>query len=305
MRRIFSRGLMALGLAVFFVSCGDTPSSVSKESIESYTSGSINIAADESFKPVIVQEAKVFDSSYPEAKLNINYLPENECLTQLFEGKVQMAFATRPLTAEEKKICEGNNIYTKDMVIAKDGIVVMVNNKSQDTKMTVGMVQSILTGKFVRKYNVVLDNQSGSIARYVNDSILRGEKVSEQVFAAKNSEEVIKYVSENENAIGFIGMTHAFDPTSSEGYGTFRKDVTVVAIQNDTLNKFILPYQASIAFREYPFVRRMYFIARIESNLASGFANFLTSEPGQMIINKARMLPLTVPLEFREAEIKP
>ena len=305
MRRTFLTGFMALGLCVGITSCGDTPSSVSKSSIESYTSGSIDIAADESFKPVIVQEAKVFDSSYPEAKLNISYLPENECLTQLFEGKVQMVFATRPLTKDEIKICESNNIFTKDMVIAKDGIVVVVNNKSQDNKMTVGMVQSILTGKFARKYNVVLDNQNGSIARFISDSVLRGEKLSEQVFAVKNSEEVIKYVSEHENAIGFVGMTHAFDPQANEGYGTFRKDVQVVSIHNDSLNKFILPYQASIAFREYPFVRRLYFITRIESNLASGFANFLTAEPGQLIINKARMLPLTVPLEFRDAEIKP
>lgn len=305
MKRIFLTGFAAIGLVSFSSSCGDTPSSVSRSSIQSYTSGSIDIAADESFKPVIVQEAKVFDSSYPEAVLNVKYLPENECLTQLFEGKVQMVFATRPLTKEERQACESNNIYTKDMVIAKDGIVVVVNNKSQDTKMTVGMVQSILTGKFARKYNVVLDNQSGSIARYVTDSILKGEKLSEQVFAVKNSDEVIKYVSEHENAIGFVGMTHAFDPGANEGYGTFRKDVTVVAVQNDSLNKFFLPYQSTIAFREYPFVRRLYFIARIESNLASGFANFLTSEPGQLIINKARMLPLAVPLEFREAEIKP
>lgn len=306
MKKYILSGVLALAAgSLFFSSCGDTPSSVDKKSIESYTSGSIVIAADESFKPVITQEVKVFDSSYPEAKLNVSYLPENDCFKQLFEGKTQMVLVTRPLTAEEKKACEANNIYTKDLAIARDGIVILVNNKSQDSLMTVGMVQNILTGKFARKFKVVFDNQGGSIARFVNDSILKGEKLSEQVFAANNSEEVIKYVSENEDAIGFVGMTHAFDPNSDVGYGSFRTEVKVVSIKNDSLDKFILPYQGSIALRDYPFHRKLYFISRIESNLASGFANFLTSEPGQLIINKSRMVPLAVQLIIRDVEIKP
>lgn len=305
MKKYILSGALALASSLFLNSCGDTPSSVDQKSIDSYTSGSIAIAADESFKPVITQEVNVFDSSYPQATLNVAYLPEADCFKQLFEGKTQMIMVTRALTAEEKKACEANNIYTKDLAIARDGIVILVNNKSQDSLMTVGMVENILTGKFARKFKVVFDNQNGSIARFVSDSILKGAKLSEQVFAAQNSEEVIKYVSENADAIGFVGMTHAFDPTSTLGYGSFRKEVKVVSVKNDSLDRFILPYQGSIALRDYPFHRKLYFISRIESNLASGFANFLTSEPGQLIINKARMVPLAVQLTIRDVEIKP
>jgi phosphate transport system substrate-binding protein len=298
-------GFFTIGIALLMSSCGDTPSSVSKERIESYTSGSINIAADESFKPVMVQQVNVFDSSYPDAKLNVTYLSENECLQTLFDGKSSMVFVTRGLTESEKKACEQNNIYTKELALAKDGIVILVNNKSQDSRMTVGMVQAILNGEFARKYKVVLDNQNGSVARYITDSILGGKPFSEQVFAVKNSEEVIDYVSKNEDAIGFVGMTNAFDPNSNVGYGSFRKEVQVVSIKNDSLDKFVLPYQASIALGDYPFIRRLYFISRLESNLAAGFANFLTSTPGQKIIDKARMVPLATQLYIQEVEIKP
>lgn len=305
MKRIFFKGLLALGAGLFFTACGGSSSSVNADRVQSYTAGTLSIAADESFKPVIAQEVKVFDSSYPEASLSVNYFAERDCLQKLLDGEVQMAFTSRPLTAEEKRLCKEREIFTKELAIAKDGIVILVNNKSQDFKMTTGMVEAILKGEFARKYNVVIDNQNGSIARFIKDSILRGAPISGSLYAANNSEEVIKYVAENENALGFVGMTHAFDPTAQEGYGTFRKEVTVVSLHNDSLNKFVLPYQATIALNEYPYVRRLYFIARIESGLASGFANFLTSEPGQLIINKSRMLPLNVPLEIREAEIKP
>ena len=246
MKKYILVGAVTLGIIGGMSSCSDSPSSVDKKSIESYTSGKVAISADESFQPVIEQEVKVFDSSYPNAVLNVAYLPENEVFKNLFEGKIQMAFTTRQLSAEEKKINEKNNIFTKEMAVAKDAIVVIVNNESEDKKMTVGIVQSILTGKFIRKYKVVLDNKGGSIARYVNDSILGGQALSDQVYAVNNSDEVVKYVSEHKDAIGFIGMTHAFDATADSGYGTFKKEVSVVSIKNDSLQKAIAPIKTPV-----------------------------------------------------------
>lgn len=270
-----------------------------------YTSGKMALAVDESFKPVMIQEVKIFDSSYPNAKIDTVFLPEAEVIQQLFAGKAQMIITTRDLTAEEKKKLEAKEIYVRSMAFAKDGIAVIVNNDSEDKKMTTGMVSNIIQGNFTRKYKVILDNKNGSIARYISEELLNGGEMPNDVFAVNNSDEVIDYVSKNKDAIGFVGMTHTFDPNSDVGYGSFKKGITVVSIDNDSLNKFVLPYQGPIALGEYPYIRRIYFISRIESNLASGFANFLTSEQGQLIIHKAKLVPLTVPLEIRDVEIKP
>ncbi|HTO15318.1 MAG TPA: substrate-binding domain-containing protein [Edaphocola sp.] len=302
-KRIFNYiSLCSLSL---LIACNGSNSSVSKESMAAYTSGKMALAVDESFKPVMIQEVKIFDSSYPNAKIDTVFLPEAEVIQQLFAGKAQMIITTRDLTAEEKKKLEAKEIYVRSMAFAKDGIAVIVNNDSEDKKMTTGMVSNIIQGNFTRKYKVILDNKNGSIARYISEELLNGGEMPNDVFAVNNSDEVIDYVSKNKDAIGFVGMTHTFDPNSDVGYGSFKKGITVVSIDNDSLNKFVLPYQGPIALGEYPYIRRIYFISRIESNLASGFANFLTSEQGQLIIHKAKLVPLTVPLEIRDVEIKP
>jgi phosphate transport system substrate-binding protein len=307
MKKYVLFSLFGIGAAMLWASCGGNtqPAATTSKSTDTRTSGSINIAVDESYKPVITQEVNVFDSSYPNAKINPSYLPESECFAQLFSGKVQMIMTTRELSPEEIKSCESRNIYTRSVAIAQDAIVIVGHKGTQDSLMTVGQLKAILTGGFARKYTVVVDNKNGSIARYITDVLIPGQKLSAQLFAANNSEEVIQYVAKTPDAIGLIGMSHAFDPESNVGYGTFRSDVKVVSLQNDTLQRFIKPYQASVALKEYPMVRKLYFIVRQDSELGAGFANFLTSEPGQMIIGKAMMQPLQVQLIIREAEIKP
>lgn len=41
--------------------------------------GSVNVSADESFKPVIDEMVQVYESHYPGAKINVHYKTEAEC----------------------------------------------------------------------------------------------------------------------------------------------------------------------------------------------------------------------------------
>src|SRR5579864_2722451 len=69
---------------------------------ETPTSGSINISVDESFKPVIDSEIKVFESSFPDAKINVQYKPEAACFRDLSrKDSTRMIIVTRELSAQE------------------------------------------------------------------------------------------------------------------------------------------------------------------------------------------------------------
>jgi len=273
--------------------------------IESTTSGEITVAMDESLKPVLDQELNVFDSSFPEIKIHRQYLSESACFDRLFKDSARLIMVTRDLTKEEKRISTANGIITRSLAVAEDAIAIIVNTGSQDSLMTVGQLKSILTGKFAREYTIVFDNPNSGIVNYVSDSLIPGEKLSSKTYAVENNEAVIKYVSENKNALGILGVSHVYDPEDNSGAGVFRKNIKVVSFRNDSTGVFYQPYQAYIAFREYPFTRSIYFISRENwPGPASGFANFLSSERGQLIFNKARLLPLRVQLTIREAAIK-
>src|SRR5688572_11915338 len=65
-------------------------------------SGRINVSADESFKPVIDEQVQVFESWYPEAKINVQYKPEAQTLKDIENDSIRMIITTRAFTEQEE-----------------------------------------------------------------------------------------------------------------------------------------------------------------------------------------------------------
>src|SRR5580704_12951231 len=82
-------------------SCG----SGAKGPTETPTYGTINISVDESFKPVIDSQIKVFESSFPDIKIIPHYKPEAECFRDLARqgDSTRMIIVTRGLSLDEEK----------------------------------------------------------------------------------------------------------------------------------------------------------------------------------------------------------
>ncbi len=290
--------LMCVSAVMF--SCEDAP-----KNTDTLGKGTIDISVDETYQPVIDEQMKVFDSSYPDAHINIHYKPEAECFKDYFENKARIILVTRPLNKAEKDECEQKKIYTTSMAIARDAVAVIVNNSAGDSLMDKGVLKGILTGVYKTKYTVVFDDQSSSTVRYVMDSLLKGDKLGSNVFAAKGNKEVVDYVAKNPNAIGFVGLGYVSDKNDPNNTGSFTNIVKVVAIKNDSTGEFMLPYLAYLALKTYPLYRNLYYINRESTpGLGTGFANFLAEQRGQLVFKYAHMFPLRSEMILRDVQIK-
>ena len=197
------------------------------------------------------------------------------------------------LTKEEKEVCAQRKIFPTSEALAGDGMAVIVNNESKDTILDINGLKGILTGVYNKKYTVVFDNQASSTVRYITDSLLKGQKLGANVFAAKGSKEVIDYVSKNPDAIGFVGMGFVYASEDTSASGTFINNVKVVAIQNEKDREFYKPYQAYVALKSYPLTRKLFYIsAESYHGLGTGFANFLGSYRGQLVFLHSHFFPL-------------
>jgi len=306
-RKYITAAFALAALTFTLSSCGGDEPAKDQPS-ETTTSGKINIAVDESYQPVIEQQVNVFDSSYPEATVTAAYKSEKQCFQDLYSGAARLIIVSRDLNAAEKKVYEHNQVKIKSLSVATDAIAVIVNHKSIDSIMTVGQLRQILLGKFAREYTIVFDDAQSGTVRYMLDSLIPGQKLSSKTYSIKNTDSLLDYVAKNEKAIGFMSVSQVYDETSTKPEGEFKKGVAVVAMKDEndtTVTDFYQPYQAYIAFKQYPLRRDMFFITRDAWNgLATGFANFLTREEGQLIFKKARLVPLRVALQIRPAEIK-
>lgn len=272
-------------------SCGG---GISEDSPDRYDRGTIYVSADESFKNVIDSHVKVYESSYPEAKIFVDYKPEAECLKDFAVDSVRLIIATRSFSENEKAFMEDSmNVIPSSAVIAYDAIAVIVNKESPDSLFTMEELKQILQGGFKRNLIPVFDGLNAtSTIRFIIDSILNGAALTSKAEAAKNSEEVIDYVSRTPDAVGFLGVNWIGNKEDTTQM-SFLTKVTLASLEStDKPGAFVKPVQANIYTRRYPMVRDLvYTLKEKHTGLAHGFANFLRGERGQLIFKRAYLVP--------------
>jgi phosphate transport system substrate-binding protein len=275
---------------------------------ETLSSGTIHISVDESFKPVIDSQIRVFTAEYPNANIITHYKPEAECLKDLNNDSIRMVIVTRGLSEEEVNFFRGTLGYApKFGKIASDAIAVVVNNNAKDSLFSVSDIKGMLNGTSFYKYRLVMDgNQATSTVRFMLDSVLRGEKLSANVQAAASSEGVVDYVSKNPEAIGFVGVSWIGNKEDSSQL-SFLTKVRIANIQcrGCESEAYVKPYQANIVLKRYPLVRGLYYILKENyAGLGSGFSNFLTLERGQLIFKRAYLAPSRMALQVRQVNME-
>ena len=304
MKRGRQFGLLFLVLAVSFAACRQAPKD---GRTDTYTSGTVAIAADESFQPIVEEEIFVFESLYPLADLVPHYVTEVEAVNLLLKDSLRLAITSRRLTPEELYSFNSRKFFPQQIKIATDGLALISNLSNPDTLISVSAIRDILTGTKTRWKDIypnsrqgdiqlVFDNKNSSTVRFAIDSICHGKELAGNVSALKTNKEVINFVAKTPGAIGIVGVNWLSDRNDSTGL-SFNKEVHVMSVSHSTqptvLNSF-KPYQYYLYNGDYPLARDLYVLVNDPRNgLCWGFSGFLTSYRGQLIIQKSGLLPAT------------
>jgi phosphate transport system substrate-binding protein len=289
---------------LIFSGCGDGK----RIPVETPTSGIIHISVDESFKPVIDSELKVFENSFPDARIEVDYKPEAACLRDLVKDSTRMIIITRGLSLNEEAFYKDSlQKPAFSGILAYDAVALIVNNHSRDTLITMDEVRSLLEGKDKKNRHAVMDGVSEtSIVRYAMDSILKGAPLGKDVTAAKSSPQVIDYTSSNDHAVGFIGISWIGDQEDSMQL-SFLQKVKVLAVKCDSCPEkpFVEPYQADIYLKRYPMIRGLYYILKENySGIGNNFVNFLQNERGQLIFRRSYLVPARMSFNVRDVQLQ-
>jgi len=261
-------------------------------------SGHVVIDADESFKPIIDEEAFVFKGIYTDAKPEFKYRTENQVLRSFLNDSVRVAILARELDTAETNVIKRRNLSVETVPVAYDAVVLIVNKASNDTLITVNDIKNMLAGKTKTDKNIVFDNPNSSLVRYLKQFTGNKELAQKNIYALKSNKEVLTYVSKHENAIGIIGFSWLNDPDPD--YADAVNNVKIVNVRDENSKSFAKDYfkpsQTTLALKQYPLSRRLYIInstGRI--GLGRGFQDFMASERGQRIILKSGLLPDSLP----------
>ncbi len=303
--------------ASLFSSCGQQKKKDGRT--DTYSSGAISFASDESFSPVIEEERELFESIYRDAKLKPIYTSESEAIQMLLDKKVCMAITSRDFKPAELEKLKAEKQFPRTIRFAYDGLALIENKQNTDSCISVKDIKRILSGEVTNwnqiypnskngKITVVFDNPKSSTVHFAEDSILGGKPISSpNVMAVKKVEDVIKYVEDNKGAIGILGSNWLNDKRDSTNL-TFRKGIRPMAVTNldvaNTQNSY-KPYQYYFYNASYPLVRTLYILLNdTHMGLPTGFSNFIISQDkGQLIVLKAGLLPAYGNLTVRKVHV--
>lgn len=302
--------------ATVFTSCNGSKNK--SDRTDTYSSGAISFASDESFSPIIEEEREVFQFTYSQASVTPHYTNEGDAIDSLLKEKTWLAITARDFKPEELQSLRDRNFLPRSIKLAYDGLALIVNKENQDTCLSVKDFARILRGEVTQWSQlypgskrgdivVVFDNKRSSTVHFVEDSILLGKPITNPNAVATNkTAEVIDYVEKTPGAIGIIGSNWLNDKRDSTNL-TFNKKINVMSVSRKDkatpLNSW-KPYQYYIFNGNYPMVRTIYALLNDPlKGLPWGFAQFIASPKGQQIILKSGLLPVNGNITIRDVNV--
>jgi len=286
------------------IACNTTKEKTNTDTLQS---GTIHISVDESFKPVIEQQIKVFQSSYPEANIIASYKSEADCFRDLQKDSTRMIIVARGLKEQEADFYKNQIDYIpRENLVAYDAVAIIVNINAKDSLYTLQQLKDILSGKI--NIPVIMDgNNATSTVRFLQDSVLYGLPFGKNVKAASNSNGVIDAVINTTNTIGFVGLSwvgNSDEPSQVQLYKKI-KLAMVECVKCNEQGVFAKPSQSTIMYGQYTLARPLFYILKeYMEGLGTGFKNFMSSERGQLIFRRAFLAPAKMNFQKRSTVIQ-
>jgi phosphate transport system substrate-binding protein len=292
-------------LVVILVLSSCSGSSDSK--VDNPRRGTVTLAADESFKPLVDALTSAYEGIYPETHFNINYKPEQKTVLQLLQDSARIVFTTRKLTDKESDIIKNQKGVVQYQHIAIDGLAVIVSKANTDSLMTLPELESIFAGRITDWSQLPGSNQTGPITlvfddanasnlNFVRDKFKIKDVGKLRLIASGSNEEVISDVKKNPLYMGFIGVNWISDGHSllseelSKGLNVFGISKTG---SPTGISDYYQPFQKGLEFRNYPLSRDVFIISREGyGGLGGGLMTYIARDVGGLIIQKMGLIPM-------------
>lgn len=251
------------------------------------TENSIMVKGSDTVLPLAQAEAEVFMSEYPDKYISIIGGGSGVGIAALIDGEVDIAMASRAMKASEIENANNNGVDPIEHTIAWDGISVVVNPDNPVSDLTYEQIKAIYVGE-VSNWNEVggedreivalsRDSSSGTY-EYFKDEVLDGEEYRPDALINPSTGAVIQSVSQNEGAIGYVGVAYL--------------DGTTKALSVDAGEGAVSPTAENILSGDYPLSRPLYFYTNGEpTGLALEFLEFISSETGIETITDVGYFP--------------
>ncbi len=123
MKTLIKLSVLTATMVFIVISCKNQPGKSTKETL----SGTINIDGSSTVYPLSEAVAEEFRAGYPDVNVTIGSSGTGAGFKKFARGETDISDASRPIKESEMQSCRENNITYEELMVALDGISIMVN----------------------------------------------------------------------------------------------------------------------------------------------------------------------------------
>jgi phosphate transport system substrate-binding protein len=238
----------------------------------------ITIKGSTTVLPIAQVAAEEFMDKNPGIKISVQGGGSGVGIASLLDKTTDIADSSRKIKGEEIEKAKAAGVNPNEIVIALDGIAVIVHPVNKVGALTKGQIKDIYTGKVsnwkelggadAKIVAVSRDTSSGTYEAFETLAINK-EKVRPDALTTASNQAVAQTVAQTPGAIGYVG----------HGYLTAKvKDVTVDGIKCT---------KQTIQSGKYPLARELYMYTNGKpSGNTAKFIDFVLSKEGQKLVEE-------------------
>jgi len=239
--------------------------------------------------------AERYMSENPEVRISVTGGGSGTGIASLINGTVQIANASREMSAEEIAEAKKNGISPVKFTVALDAIAVVANPNNSVEGLTLQQLSDIYTGKITRWSQVggqdgpvVLlsrESNSGTYVYFLEQVVRLGNAKSKALFSPEtllmpSSQGIGTEVQQNPHAIGYDGL----------GYVT--SEQKMIAVARTAAGPYVLPSARTVLNKSYPVSRPLYmYTAGEPTGAVKKYLDWIVSD-GQKLVRDVGFVPL-------------
>jgi phosphate transport system substrate-binding protein len=246
----------------------------------------IQVKGSDTIINLVQKLAEVYMQQNPGSKISVTGGGSGTGIAAIINKKCHIADASRAISAKEMESAVAAGVSPTRIVIAIDGLSVVVNKNNPVSQLTSGQIGKIFKGEISNWSEVGGSNMpinlygrqsnSGTYG-FFRDSVLKGE-YSPKMNSMNGNSQIVEAVKADPSGIGYVGV----------GYVKNADGITVVEVASGANGVYKTPLdKASVEDGSYPIARPLYqYVSGTPSGEVKKFIQFELSEQGQKIVEE-------------------
>jgi phosphate transport system substrate-binding protein len=253
----------------------------------------IQIKGSDTIVNLVQKLAEVYMQKNPSVKISVTGGGSGTGIAGMINKKCDIGNASRAISPKEIELAAAAGITPSRVVIAIDGLSVIVNSRNPIAKLTRDQIGGIFRGEVTNWSEVGGDDMpitlygrqsnSGTYG-FFREFVLGGE-YSGKMRRMNGNAQIVEAVKADPTGIGYVGV----------GYVKNASGLTVLKVAANENAEYVSPLDAeSVESGKYPIARPMYqYVGGQVSGGVKDFLKFETGPEGQMIVEEEGFFPIT------------